>query len=42
MKPYSQPIFTLDARDNFMLEVMRDYFKLDTDVLRRKVFDTPT
>jgi len=32
-----QPIFTLDARDNVMLEVMRDYFKLSNPVVRREI-----
>ena len=37
MKPYAQPIFTLDARDNVMLEVMRDYFKLSPAVMHREI-----
>ena len=32
-----QPIFTLDARDNLMLEVMRDYFQLSNLVVRREI-----
>lgn len=32
-----QPIFTLDARDNVMLEVMRDYFKLSNPAVRREI-----
>lgn len=38
MKPYDQPIFTLNARDNVMLEVMRDYFNLTSDVMNRPGF----
>jgi hypothetical protein len=34
-----QPIFTLDARDNIMLEVMRDYFKLTNPVVRCEIQD---
>ena len=30
-------IFTLDARDNGMLEVMRDYFELDSDIVHREI-----
>lgn len=37
MKPCSQPIYTLDARENIMLEVMRDYFKLDSNIMRREI-----
>ena len=37
MKPYAQPIFTLNARGNVMLEVMRDYFKLTTAVMHREI-----
>jgi len=37
MKPYSQPIFTLDARGNIMLELMSDYFKLDNNVMHREI-----
>jgi hypothetical protein len=37
MKPYSQPIFTLNARGNIMLEVMRDYFDLTSDVMHREI-----
>jgi hypothetical protein len=37
MTPYSQPIFTLDARDNVMLEVMRDYFKVNSGVMHREI-----
>ncbi|MDO9466709.1 MAG: hypothetical protein Q7J36_05360 [Thiobacillus sp.] len=37
MNPYDQPIFTLNARDNVMLEVMRDYFKLTTEVVHREI-----
>src|SRR5450759_4575498 len=37
LKPYSQPIFTLNARGNIMLEVMRDYFKLNSDVMHREI-----
>lgn len=32
-----QPILTLDARDNVMLEVVRDYFKLSDPVVRREI-----
>src|SRR6185295_11419010 len=32
-----QPIFTLDARDNVLLEVTRDHFKLSTPVIRREI-----
>lgn len=32
-----EPIFTLDARDNVMLEVIRDYFKLTNPVVRREI-----
>jgi len=32
-----QPIFTLDARDNVMLEVMQDYLKLSNPVMRRGI-----
>lgn len=34
---YSQTIFTIDARDNIMLEVMRDYFNLDTTAMHREI-----
>ena len=34
---YAQPIFTLDARENVMLEVARDYFELDDDVMHREI-----
>ncbi len=37
MKPYAQPIFTLNARGNIMLEVMRDHFKLTTAVMHREI-----
>lgn len=37
MTPYSQAIFTLDARNNVMLEVMRDYFELDSDTMHREI-----
>lgn len=37
MNPYAQPIFTLNARGNIMLEVMRDYFKLTTGVMHREI-----
>ncbi len=39
MKHYAQPIFTLNARDNVMLEVIRDYFKLPTAVMHREIQD---
>jgi hypothetical protein len=32
-----QPIFTLDARDNIMLEVMRDYFGLTNPVVKCEI-----
>jgi len=31
------PIFTLDARDNVLLEVTRDYFKVPPDRMRRDI-----
>lgn len=37
MKPYVQPIFTLNARGNVMLEVMHDYFKLTTAAMHREI-----
>lgn len=37
MKSYAQPIFTLNARGNVMLEVMRDYFRLTTAVMHREI-----
>jgi hypothetical protein len=37
MKPYSQSILTLNARDNIMLEVIRDYFKLTNAVMHREI-----
>lgn len=37
MKPYSQPIFTLNARGNVMLEVTRDYFQLSNQVMHREI-----
>ena len=37
MKPYDSPIFTLNARGNVMLEVMRDYFNLDSKVMHREI-----
>jgi hypothetical protein len=37
MKPYVQPIFTLNARGNVMLEVMRNYFKLTTAAMHREI-----
>lgn len=37
MAPYSEPIFTLDARDNVMLEVTRDYFELNSEVMHREI-----
>lgn len=37
MKPYDLPIFTLNARGNVMLEVMRNYFDLTDDIMYRKI-----
>lgn len=37
MSSSSQTIFTLNARGNVMLEVMRDYFDLDSKVMRREI-----
>lgn len=37
MNPYDQSIFTLNARGNVMLEVMRDHFKLTTAVMHREI-----
>lgn len=37
MKPYEQPIFTLNARDNVMLEFMRGLFKLTTTVMHQEI-----
>jgi hypothetical protein len=37
MKPYDQPIFTLNARGNVMLEVMRDYFRLTNEHMHREI-----
>jgi hypothetical protein len=37
MKPYDQPIFTLNARGNIMLEVMRDHFNLSPTVMHREI-----
>lgn len=37
MENYSQPIFTLNARGNVMLEVIRDYFKLTTPIMHREI-----
>ncbi len=37
MKPYAQPIFTLNARGNILLEVMRDHFDLSPTVMHREI-----
>lgn len=37
MNPYDQPIFTLNARGNVMLEVMRDCFSLKNDVMHLEI-----
>lgn len=37
MNSYDQPIFTLNARGNVMLEVMRDYFNLASDAMHREI-----
>ncbi|MDO8682561.1 MAG: hypothetical protein Q7N50_03670 [Armatimonadota bacterium] len=36
-RPFVQPILTLDARDNIMLEVMRDYFTLSDPQVHREI-----
>lgn len=37
MNPYTHPIFTLNARGNVMLEVMRDYFNLTNARMHREI-----
>lgn len=37
MKSYTQPIFTLEARGNVMLEVMRDRYLLDSAAMHREI-----
>lgn len=37
MNTYDQPIFTLNARGNVMLEVMRDYLNLTNDIMHREI-----
>ena len=37
MEPETQPIFTLDARDNVMLEVVRDGLKLSTSEIGKEI-----
>lgn len=37
MKLHRQPIFTLNARDNVMLEVTRNHLKLSTDVMHSEI-----
>ncbi|RRJ83544.1 hypothetical protein [Aestuariirhabdus litorea] len=37
MKPYAQPIFTLNARGNVLLEATRDYFGLSSEVMHHEI-----
>lgn len=37
MKSYTQPIFTLEARSNVMLEVMLDRYQLDSATMHREI-----